>query len=251
MQNDLYYLLSLIPLIICLSYLGLKHLFTVELPARAQEKEFKKSFKTLLDFKQQWPSPIRSRLMNTISLFDISSLTPEPLATILTHIELGKPEKAIEKVLSYCTPFFIKRLMYRWRMSRILHYQKRRPHFPKAKKAFKEERYAECNQILLAQIEGAVTNWAMVEIGKGNPKRMIPDLRLKTPPSTKILNEVSDAVIQLLNYKISPEDWLDLTQSLFPNRDELSLTNEEGQEFDRFSSIRLFLLMDEVFFRKY
>jgi hypothetical protein len=189
-------------------------------------------------------------------LWLIPRLLPYPLSQAI-HIIETSPETAIQVILDYCNQKnLLRQMLNDWWSVEL--FNSRQKLIEDCCFAHENNRYSLSIHTLMPQVEGIITDWIYTQISKS-------EVPFRTESKTlKFMDTILEKDLFSLSYPIVVEsvmsfinkgpvlktfkDWFETIDDVFPNRHALLHGKYENSLYTEINSLRLFLLLDSVFF---
>jgi len=184
------------------------------------------------------------------------ALLPYPLTKIAKDLSEGNIESAGNLLRDHCTPDLIESLSSKWWSLPPI--AARKALIEEALAAHRQGHYRVSIHALLPHVEGIITDWVYTKVPKikvpwsqESKTKKLRDLVLTDPPSTltyqKIVESTIDFIVEgpvLETFK----NWLAQINQAFPNRHVVGHGRYDDALFTEDNSIKLFLLIDTIYY---
>lgn len=195
-------------------------------------------------------------LLRAHGLWAAPALLPYPLSRIAKQLEEGDIEGAHLTVRENCTPEFLVGITSKWWS--LEQFAVRRELIKDALRAHREKRYRLSIPALLPHLEGIITDWIFTQLPESDipwrtesKTKKFRDLVLDKPPTVftyeRIVSSAIDFIVDgpvLQTFR----KWLGQIERAFPNRHVVEHGRYDDSLFDEENSIKLFLLLDTVYY---
>ena len=194
--------------------------------------------------------------LRAIGLWPAPALLPYPLSKILLHLEQNDAKQARALLVAYCTPVYLEGLVQKWWSNAGL--AKRRRLLEDALSAHKESKFTLSVSALMPHVEGIVSDWIAAQLPgdkvpfrqESKTKKFKDVVKQGLPPAFLYARILEATIDFILSGPVTAtfKKWGDTLSDEFANRHAFGHGKYEEEQFSEENSIKLFLLLDTLFY---